>query len=60
MLKQIKLSDVAGMVARGEAVGGAEAEALEAAHHQPVGVAAGGAPVAADRTDTAAKEPEPR
>jgi hypothetical protein len=30
-LKQIKLSDVAGLVARGEAVGGEEAEALEAA-----------------------------
>ncbi|GAA3703403.1 MDR family MFS transporter [Arthrobacter ginkgonis] len=30
-LKQIPLSDVAGMVARGEAIGGAEAEALEAA-----------------------------
>ncbi|CAN5293872.1 MDR family MFS transporter [soil metagenome] len=31
-LKQIPLSDVAGLVARGEAVGGAEAEELEAAH----------------------------
>jgi len=56
-LKQITLSDVAGMVARGEAVGGAEAEALEAAHH--------GAPVAVvDAThggaDDAVKEPEPR
>jgi len=30
-LKQIKLSDVAGLVARGEAIGGEEAEALEAA-----------------------------
>jgi len=30
-LKQIPLSDVAGMVARGEAIGGAEAERLEAA-----------------------------
>jgi len=30
-LKQIKLSDEAGLVARGEAIGGAEAEALEAA-----------------------------
>ena len=29
-LKQIPLSDTAGMVARGEAVGGAEAERLEA------------------------------
>jgi len=32
-LKQIPLSDVAGLVARGEAVGGAEAEELEAARH---------------------------
>jgi len=31
VLKQIPLSDVAGLVARGEAVGGEEAEALEAA-----------------------------
>jgi EmrB/QacA subfamily drug resistance transporter len=31
-LKQIPLSDVAGLVARGEAIGGAEAEELEAAH----------------------------
>ncbi|MFU8947659.1 MDR family MFS transporter [Mycetocola zhadangensis] len=30
-LKQIRLSDVAGLVARGEAIGGEEAEALEAA-----------------------------
>ena len=30
-LKQIPLSDVAGLVARGEAIGGEEAEALEAA-----------------------------
>ena len=30
-LKQIPLSDVAGLVARGEAIGGDEAEALEAA-----------------------------
>jgi len=30
-LRQIRLSDVAGLVARGEAIGGAEAEALEAA-----------------------------
>jgi len=32
-LKQIPLSDVAGLVARGEAIGGEEAEALEAAAH---------------------------
>jgi EmrB/QacA subfamily drug resistance transporter len=31
VMKQIKLSDVAGLVARGEAIGGEEAEALEAA-----------------------------
>jgi hypothetical protein len=31
-LKQIPLSDTAGMVARGEAVGGEEAERLEAEH----------------------------
>ena len=30
-LKQIPLSDVAGLVARGEAVGGADAEELESA-----------------------------
>ncbi|MFP7834504.1 DHA2 family efflux MFS transporter permease subunit [Marisediminicola sp. LYQ134] len=34
-LKQIPLSDVAGLVARGEAVGGAEAEALESAQRAP-------------------------
>jgi len=33
-LKQIPLSDVAGLVARGEAVGGDEAEALEAAQRE--------------------------
>ncbi|MET1052063.1 MAG: MDR family MFS transporter [Mycetocola sp.] len=32
-LKQIALSDVAGLVARGEAIGGEEAETLEAAQH---------------------------
>jgi EmrB/QacA subfamily drug resistance transporter len=32
-LKQIPLSDVAGLVARGEAIGGEEAERLEAAQH---------------------------
>lgn len=31
-LKQIPLSDTAGMVARGEAIGGEEAERLEAVH----------------------------
>ncbi|HET6271243.1 MAG TPA: MFS transporter, partial [Arthrobacter sp.] len=33
-LKQIPLSDTAGMVARGEAVGGEEAERLEAERHE--------------------------
>jgi len=42
-LKQIPLSDVAGLVARGEAVGGAEAEELEAA--QRGGASAQPAPV---------------
>jgi EmrB/QacA subfamily drug resistance transporter len=44
-LKQIPLSDVAGLVARGEALGGEEAEALEAAQRAGAksGVAAGGA-----------------
>jgi EmrB/QacA subfamily drug resistance transporter len=36
-LKQIPLSDVAGLVARGEAVGGEEAERLEAAERSRVG-----------------------
>ncbi|MGO4785016.1 MDR family MFS transporter [Cryobacterium sp. W22_MBD10_FK3] len=60
MLKQIKLSDVAGMVARGEAVGGAEAEALEAAHHGVAGTTADATIDARDRADDAVKEPEPR
>ncbi|MET0954343.1 MAG: MFS transporter, partial [Cryobacterium sp.] len=56
-LKQIPLSDVAGMVARGEAIGGAEAEALEATH-----LGASGAKVGetADTAADAVKEPEPR
>jgi EmrB/QacA subfamily drug resistance transporter len=37
-LKQIPLSDVAGLVARGEAIGGEEAEALEAQQHAGVTV----------------------
>ncbi|MEC5183457.1 EmrB/QacA subfamily drug resistance transporter [Cryobacterium sp. MP_3.1] len=66
MLKQITLSDVAGMVARGEAVGGAEAEALEAAQHgHPTHPdAADAAPAApsdaGDRADAELKAPEPR
>ncbi|MFZ7088968.1 MDR family MFS transporter [Curtobacterium sp. RRHDQ10] len=43
-LPQITLADVAGMVARGEAVGGPEADELERAHRARVG----GAAVAAD------------
>ena len=42
-LKQIPLSDVAGMVARGEAVGGSEAESLESTQR---GTAKGAAPQA--------------
>jgi EmrB/QacA subfamily drug resistance transporter len=38
-LKQIPLSDTAGLVARGEAIGGAEAEELEAAQRAGRGVA---------------------
>jgi len=41
-LKQIPLSDVAGLVARGEAVGGDEAESLEAAQRSGAGSAAAG------------------
>ncbi|PJJ73432.1 EmrB/QacA subfamily drug resistance transporter [Diaminobutyricimonas aerilata] len=47
-LKQIPLSDVAGLVARGEAVGGAEAEALEAARR--------GVPSAGDASPTASRD----
>ena len=38
-LKQIPLSDVAGLVARGEAIGGEEAERLEAEQRGAVGAA---------------------
>jgi EmrB/QacA subfamily drug resistance transporter len=41
LLKQIPLSDVAGLVARGEAIGGDEAEALESAQRAGGGAAAG-------------------
>jgi EmrB/QacA subfamily drug resistance transporter len=47
VLKQIKLSDVAGLVARGEAIGGAEAEELEAAQLKGGTAAAATAPPAA-------------
>jgi len=49
-LKQIPLSDVAGLVARGEAVGGAEAEELEAAQR-------GGASAPAAAVSDGADEP---
>lgn len=42
-LPQIKLSDTAGMVARGEAIGGAEADELEKARQDAT---AGGHPAA--------------
>ncbi|UNK45017.1 MDR family MFS transporter [Arthrobacter sulfonylureivorans] len=66
-LKQVPLSDVAGMVARGEAIGGEEAERLEAEHHdrrQSVQSesGSGGEPVPADQvpaTASAAAEPQP-
>lgn len=48
-LKQIPLSDVAGLVARGEAVGGDEAESLEAAARGKVPASTSGAP-SLDRT----------
>lgn len=50
-LKQIPLSDVAGLVARGEAIGGEEAEALEAAQR-----AGATAPVTAPVAETVAKD----
>jgi EmrB/QacA subfamily drug resistance transporter len=40
-LKQVKLSDTAGMVARGEAIGGEEAQALEDAERHGAKVSAG-------------------
>jgi EmrB/QacA subfamily drug resistance transporter len=46
LLKQIPLSDVAGLVARGEAIGGAEAEELDRAQRIAAARAAGTAPVA--------------
>ena len=55
-LKQIPLSDVAGLVARGEAIGGPEAEQLEAAQR------AGNPPVASDSVvhEDASEESAPR
>lgn len=52
-LKQIKLSDVAGLVARGEAIGGEEAEELEAAQH------ADARKPASDAADTKERENTP-
>jgi len=52
ILKQIPLSDEAGLVARGEAIGGAEAEALEAAQR-------GGVTAAVENAAVALGEPEP-
>ena len=59
-LKQIPLSDVAGMVARGEAVGGDEAYTLEAAQRAhagvPAGVAAGSSAGAVDSDSSGQKD----
>ncbi|MGO3886618.1 MAG: MFS transporter, partial [Mycetocola sp.] len=52
LLKQIPLSDVAGLVARGEAVGGAEAEALEAEARGTATVQAGAGGEGAVPSDT--------
>jgi len=68
VLKQIPLSDVAGMVARGEAIGGTEAEEIEAAQHGHTASAttsgtsagAGTAEPAEHRAADPLKEPEPR
>lgn len=54
-LKQIKLSDVAGLVARGEAIGGDEAEALEAAQHTGTRPAPSGTHGSAEREDVASR-----
>lgn len=66
-LKQIPLSDVAGLVARGEAIGGEEAEELEAAQRGKTSAAAGaeyvsaqagiGSAVADTERDTRSGEP---
>ncbi len=52
-LKQIPLSDVAGLVARGEAIGGDEAEALEAEQRASAGKA--GRPKAGSAIDADAR-----
>jgi EmrB/QacA subfamily drug resistance transporter len=56
-LKQIPLSDVAGLVARGEALGGEEAETLEAAQRSG---AAGAKLAATGSSDSLAGEPDGR
>ena len=58
VLKQIPLSDVAGLVARGEAVGGAEAEELEAQQRGRTTDAA--QPAGATRGRTSAGDAPPR
>ena len=50
-LRQIKLSDVAGLVARGEAIGGEEAEALEAAQFADAATTASGTQATGQRED---------
>ncbi|MBV1779159.1 MFS transporter [Paeniglutamicibacter sp. ABSL32-1] len=52
-LKQVKLSDTAGMVARGEAIGGEEAQSLEDAARSGAKVSAG-----ASAEETAGSEPK--
>jgi len=54
MLKQIPLSDVAGLVARGEAIGGAEAEERERQQRAAVGT---GAPATGDDQEPGATSP---
>lgn len=56
-LKQIPLSDVAGLIARGEAIGGAEAEELEAQQRVGVRADAGGAPASASGAEAPDRTP---
>ncbi|MCU1425226.1 MAG: transporter [Microbacteriaceae bacterium] len=49
-LRQIPLSDVAGLVARGEAIGGDEAEALESAQRRGAGAAKHNEPAVSDES----------
>ncbi|WP_213814858.1 MDR family MFS transporter [Glaciihabitans sp. dw_435] len=55
LLKQIPLSDVAGLVARGEAIGGDEAEALESAQRGTPVATAKSDPDTSDRDDLISK-----